>query len=249
MNLLDISRSTACILGCASLLACGGGGGGGGGGTSGGATIDGRPAQGFWSAQVDAQTTIAAIYLPDGVSWTVTQGSAGATTMARGTLSLGTGTFGVSGQSYNLATDVASPYSISGTLAEKATLTVAASGGMPGYTMNYNKAYETAASAADVTGRWTATRGGGTVRITLDVAANGALGGSTTNGCTYAGTLAPHPAGIAVFNLAMTESCVGQTARTLAGIGTVNAARTGLSLAFTTTDLTQGSVIQATRAP
>ena len=63
----------------------------------------------------------------------------------------------------------------------------------------------------------------------------------------YSGSVVPHPAAIAVFNLSLTETCAGTPAQQFAGIATLNEARTQLSAAFTTPNLSAGGLFLATR--
>jgi hypothetical protein len=227
------------------LLACGGGGGGGGD-TPPPAPSDPSAAQGFWSGAVDAQTTASAVLLPDGAAWNVLRKGSAITSLVRGTTTVTGSAFSISGVSFNPAGGAPGSYSISGTVAPKATLTVAAAGSASGYTLAYNKSYETAAKLPDVAGRWTASFGGGSLQLTLDFSATGALTGTSTSGCTYTGSVVPHPAAVAVFNLALVEACVGASVP-YTGIVTLNEARTVLSAAFTTPSLSAGGLFQATR--
>jgi hypothetical protein len=178
----------------------------------------------------------------------VLQSATSLNNLARGTATLSNANaFSVSGRSYNLTTGVVSSAGLSGILVPKASLSVAATSNSPAYTLAYNKAYETPAKLADAAGRWSATRGAGAVQLSFDISASGALTGSSSTACTYAGTLTPHASAIAVFNLSLTEACLGTPAQTYSGIATANAATNGLSMAFTTADLASGSATQATR--
>jgi len=236
-------------LAAALLLACGGGGGGGDGGTvPPPVPSDPAAAQGFWSGQVNAQTTASAILLPDGTAWNVLRTGDVINSLVRGTTTVSGSAFSISGQSFNVGSGGApAAYSISGTLVPKATLTVAAAQGTSGYTLAYNKFYETPARLSDVAGRWNASFGGGALQLALDFSAAGALSGSSSTGCTYSGSLVPHPAAIAVFNLSLTETCAGTPAQQFVGIATLNEARTQLSAAFTTPNLSAGGLFQARR--
>lgn len=236
------------LLATTFLLACGGGGGDGGTAPPPPpAPSDPSAAQGFWSGQVNAQTTASAVLLPDGTAWNVLRTGAVINSLVRGTTTVSGTAFSISGQSFNIAGGAPAGYSISGTLAPKATLTVAAAQGAPGYTLAYNKSYETAAKLSDVAGRWNASFGGGALQLALDFSAAGALTGSSSAGCTYSGSVVPHPAAIAVFNLSLAETCAGTPAQQFAGIATLNEARTLLSAAFTTPNLSAGGLFQATR--
>jgi hypothetical protein len=227
------------------LAACGGGGGDGGDTPP---PSDTSSAQGFWSGAVNAQTTASAVLLPDGTAWNVLRSGTAVTALVRGTTSVSGTAFSVTGVSFNPAgTGAPGSYSISGTLAPKASLAVAAAGGAAGYTLTYNKSYETPARQADIAGRWNASFGGGSLQLALDFSAAGALTGTSSSGCTYTGSAVPHPASVAVFNLNLTEACTGAASQSYTGIVTLNEARTVLSAAFTTPSLSAGGLFQATR--
>lgn len=236
------------LLATAFLLACGGGGGGGDGGVNPPPPLPTDPAaaQGFWSGQIDAQTTVSAVLLPDGSAWNVVRSGPTATVLARGTTTVLGNAFTVMGQGYNLAGGVPGPYMINGTLASKATLTVSGQASTT-YTLAYNKFYETPARLSDVAGRWNASFGSGSVQLALDFSATGTLSGSSSTGCSYSGSVVPHPASIAVFNLNLAETCPGTPAQQFAGIATLNEARTQLSAAFTTPSQSAGGLFLATR--
>ncbi|RYF40947.1 MAG: hypothetical protein EOO25_11250 [Comamonadaceae bacterium] len=185
--------------------------------------------------------------MPDGTAWNVLRSGAAVSSMVRGTTTVSGSAFSISGQSFNVTGGAPTSYSISGTLAPQATLTVAAAQGSAGYTLAYNKAYETPARLADIAGRWNASFGGGALQLALEFSAAGVLSGNSSSGCTYSGSAVPHPASVAVFNLNLAETCSGAPTQQFAGIATLNEARTLLSAAFTTPSLSAGGLFQATR--
>lgn len=202
--------------------------------------------QGFWSGRVDAQTTVSAVVLPEGPVMAVFQTGA-LTTLVMGTATVAEPTFSIAGRSYNLSTSARGSYAASGTVVPRTALNVAASGSVPAYSLAYNRAYETPASLPDAVGRWRASFSGGTLVLTLDVAANGAITGSNTSGCSYGGTLVPHAGNVAVFGLQLTEACAGVPAVPLSGIATLNEARTVLAAAFASPDGANANAFQAVR--
>lgn len=202
--------------------------------------------QGFWSGSIDGQTTVSAVYLPEGTVMTLMQTGA-QTTLVVGTAAVSQPTFSVSGRSYNLFAGTSAAYSAGGTVTPKSTLSFSGSGLTPPYTLSYNAAYEVPANLADVTGRWQAAFSGGTLTLTLNVAATGSVSGSNSSGCSYTGSMAPHAGGIAVFDLSLTETCPSTPATTLSGIATLNTAKTVLSAALATASQTSGAAFQATR--
>ncbi|MGE4241863.1 hypothetical protein [Ramlibacter sp.] len=202
------------------------------------------PAQGFWSGTVVAGTTGSAIVLPQGSSLLVLQTTA-QTTMVIGTTSVTGSNFALAGRSFNLTTGTQAAYASSGSVNPRQSLNFAAAGGTPAHSFAYNTAYETPATAADATGRWRASIAGGTLTITLDVASTGNLTGTNTSGCNYTGSLAP-VAGVAVYQLQLTEACTARTVQ-YGGVATLNAAKTSLSIALAATDLTTATLFTATR--
>lgn len=108
--------------------------------------------------------------------------------------------------------------------------------------LTYDAHYETTAGLNDVTGGWSGSYGGGVNRLTLNVSTTGVLTGSSSAGCGYSGSMQPRSADPALFDIRFTETCVIGTPVTLEGIATVNAAKTGLSFAVTSTDLSKGAL-------
>jgi hypothetical protein len=232
-------------------------------------STDPKLAAGFWSGRVDPQTTASAVFLPEGQAWTVLQAtrttvagsatvSSTLTTLALGSVTVATPSVIVSGTAYTFSTTFSTEtFRISGTVLPQGTLTVPATVAMatspatPAYSWVYNRAFETAAKPADVAGSWNTSLSNGAIRLTLSISAAGALTGTSTSGCTYTGTVAPHPANIAVFNLSLNETCVptpgASGLRTYAGIATLNETRTTLSAAYTTPDRTLAGVFAAVR--
>jgi hypothetical protein len=137
-------------------------------------------------------------------------------------------------------------YSASGSVVPKSALNIAASGSVPAYSLGYNNAYESPANIADAAGQWKASFGSGTVTLSLNIAASGAISGSNSSGCSYSGLLAPHAGGVAVFDLQLNEACPGASTTPLSGIATLNSGKTVLSAAFVSSDQSAANVFQAT---
>ncbi len=81
----------------------------------------------------------------------------------------------------------------------------------------------------------------------MNIAPTGLLTGSSTTGCNYTGSILPRTSDPAVFDLAFTESCLVGAAKELAGIATVNAAKTSIFFAVTTADNSQGALFSGTK--
>jgi hypothetical protein len=102
-------------------------------------------------------------------------------------------------------------------------------------------ALTTASSLADVVGNWSASVGGQTATLRLAVAANGALSGSGSTGCSYSGSLSARSDATA-YDAGLSEVCSSGTTA-FAGIATYRAGQgstpAALTLAMTTTDAAQ----------
>ncbi len=65
--------------------------------------------------------------------------------------------------------------------------------------------------------------------------------GSSSTGCSYSGKITPNASASAVLDVAVTETCAG-VAQALTGVATLNAAKTAMSLAYTTAEAAAGGV-------
>ncbi len=206
-------------------------------------------AQGFWSAAPSATTSVGTVILPNGQAWVIYETGNTVSALAQGALSVSGSTFTGSGKHYSLPGGAVQDFSLSATagtatsttatptLVNTTTVGTASSNTL---TWTYNKAYESAATQASVQGRWSGLQGA--VSLMWDVDSAGKLAGTSTTGCTYSGTITPNASPVAVLDAAITESCAG-TLKTLSGIATLNAAKTGLSVAYTTAAGAQGGVL------
>ncbi|MBA2673373.1 hypothetical protein [Ramlibacter sp.] len=243
-------RVLFCATLAATLVACGGGGSSAPAPAAPAPTPAPAPAaaatQGFWTGSIDGQTTVSAVYLAEGPGITLLQ-TGPLTTLVVGTATVSLPAFAVTGRRYDIASGTVGNYSAAGTVVPKSTLSFAGAGLTPPYTLSYNPAYEVPARLQDVAGRWQAGFSGGTLTLTLDIAANGAVTGTNSSGCGYGGTVAPHAGGVAVFDVQLTESCPSAAANPLSGIATLNAAKTALSVALVTSTQSAATAFQATR--
>jgi hypothetical protein len=243
-------RALFCATLAAALAACGSGGGGDTPAPAPAPVPAPAPpaaaAQGFWSGTIDGQTTVSSVFLAEGVAVTLLQ-SGLQTTMVVGTVSVSQPAFAITGRSYNLATGATANYTAHGTVQPRNTLSFAGAGLTPPYALGYNPAYEVPAQLPDVAGRWRAAFSGGTLTLTLDVAADGSVSGSNSSGCGYGGSVAPHAGGVAVFDVQLIESCASVAAVPLNGIATLNQGKTVLSVALVTANQASATAFQATR--
>jgi hypothetical protein len=208
-----------------------------------------KPAiKGFWKG---AQGTIgtSAIVLANGDSWLVFQESGISTSFARLQIQTNGLSYSGTGTQYFLTSGTAQNVSTVGTFTEKASLlgTAVVVSGSASMALAYSPEYETTATLADAAGNWVGSYNGGASSATIAIAENGALTGSSTTGCTYSGTMQMRSTDPALFDVSFTESCVDGDSKALAGIATVNAARTSLSLAATTDDRLVGMLFLGTK--
>ncbi|NJD36749.1 MAG: hypothetical protein FIA89_00265 [Geobacter sp.] len=198
--------------------------------------------KGFWGG-TQGTTTITAIVLSNGEAWIVQQANGAFSSFSRSQLTPTATTFSGTGRQFNLLANTSESLSVTGTYTEKKLLsgTLATAGGSLAMNLTYNAQYETAAQLSDAVGSWRGAYNGGSIVLTMNVANDGAITGSSTSGCTYNGVLQPRNTDPAVFDVAFTERCLSTT-RGLVGIATLNAAKTGISWAFTTIDQTAGGL-------
>ena len=212
-------------------------------GCGGGDTSPAPVMSGFWGGTTGTTTT-SAIVLANGDTWVVFQEANVTSRFARlQAHASGTG-FSGTGSQYLLQTGTAEPASATGTFAQKSLLsgTMSATSGSTLLDLTYNSRYETHAIPADAIGRWVGSFGSGSNVLTMTIEAAGILSGSSTTGCTYSGTIQPRIADPAVFDVTFSEACLVGASRTLSGIATVNAEKTSLFCATTTSDKTSGAL-------
>jgi hypothetical protein len=207
------------LLGVAS---CGGGGGGG-------SPPPTSAAEGVYQGLDSNGKTVDALVLEDGSFWVMygvlsgntllVQGVAGGTSSAsNGVFSASIFDFPAPGSSV-VSGQVRGHYvagsSLTGTITENGvpiTFTL-----MVPVQVTYN--YNTAASIASVSGSWSGQLLDGET-ATTNIAANGAVSGTSSLGCTFSGTAIPRPSGKNVFNVSITfggSHCVAAN-QTVSGI-------------------------------
>lgn len=212
--------------------------------------------QGFWSGSVttgpDSATKATAVVTPALTAWVVFDNGTTVTGLAKVALSAAAASNTEvsaqgSGSYFKLGTTL-SKQAVA--LSATATTSGAFSGtlGTSTWAWQSNASYKTAALASDLVANWTGTAAGKAVSYNWTVDGNGALSGSSTTGCSYSGTVKPNAAGVAVFDVLVTEACSGVT-KTLTGIATLTSAKSALAVAYTTTGDAEGSVLQLTKQP
>ena len=108
-------------------------------------------------------------------------------------------------------------------------------------------ALTTPSSLADVVGGWRASVGGQTVTLAWSIAADGAMSGPSSTGCSYSGALSAR-SDASAYNARVTETCSSRSS-SFAGIATYRASPAALTLAMTSTDAaqTQALVVSLSR--
>jgi hypothetical protein len=201
------------ILSLSSIISCGGGGGGGDGGDGGGGAeplpipnLTAKQLQGRWiSSSSNGPTRVLyVIPTPSGSTaegWMLTSDGLvgeywGVTTTDKSSLS-------VVSKRYNLGVDqdpTKGFFTGNAILDPSSTLTI------DNQTYIRTGTLEITASVSSITGKWSASAGGGAIRQTFSVNSQGVLSGTSTSGCAYNGTLSARD-NIAVFAFGLTESC------------------------------------------
>jgi hypothetical protein len=112
-------------------------------------------------------------------------------------------------------------YSLSGTATAKSSLSGTYSGLDAGsFSFTYNSAFTNGASLATISGTWTQSRADGyTVTITVDP--SGAINGSDTLGCVYAGTATVPDAAYNYYSLSISLSSCGAYSGAYSGLATI----------------------------
>jgi hypothetical protein len=238
----------------AALLLAGCGGGGGNGSQP--ASMSIAEIQGFWDGPITGSDFGGAgkarvVVLENGATWiflhddsTPSEPLIGIATV---TLSPSGSTFAGTGRRYPASGNVAATVTVAGNDPGAANLLLAATTGMATSTLTLvdDVRYKVAAVQADVAAGWGFTKEGGNIVGTWTVASGGILTGSTTLGCTYSGTVVPHAA-VAVFDVAITETCSGSV-KQLGGIAKLNSAKTFLTFGLTTSDGAQAEAFAANK--
>jgi hypothetical protein len=204
--------------------------------------------QGIWQSAAGAVTSVSTVVTANGQVWSVLT-NATTTRILKANLALnGSGSSGT-GKAFVLgtadieavtlnATSVART-SLSGTIVSTAT-TAGAVAQTDQFSLTYQSRYETPATLASFAGgAWTATLGAGT--LNWSITSDGAITGTRTTGCTYAGRLSLRTEARAVADMVLTESCPAVTQ--FSGIALKTQDNAGITMLLTTTGDAQGVVI------
>jgi hypothetical protein len=190
--------------------------------------------QGIWRSPAGAANTLSAVALPDGKVW-ASVSNASNMRVIKGSFAVQGNAYLASGKSFTLGASTSTSTSLTATVLEKTSLSGVISTGSlsENYSLAYQTRYDTAAALADFAGAWSASLGPGTVNWT--VATSGAITGTRTTGCTYAGQLSLRAEQKAVVDAVVTETCAGAVTQ-LSGVAVKSEDKTGISMLLTNTD-------------
>jgi hypothetical protein len=207
--------------------------------------------QGIWGTGTVGGVPASMVVLASGASWLLVNNSPVSTITAalNGTDSgyAGAGTQYTSG-----ATVAPATVSFSATATPKSALSGTITSGTvaKAFSFSYENRYETPAQLFDIAHVWRGTKNASTIQFTWTVAADGALSGTSTAGCSYAGSnVKVHADGavsVGVFDLTLKETCSG-IAKDLAGIATLSADKSVAVFAFSNAAGSEGDFLRMTQ--
>jgi len=229
--------ATALTLALGGLLAaCGGGGGGSA------PTIDPAQLKGRWVTAAGVAPAMTAVVVPDA------NGAANAWLLAQDASRLVKlvvrSDSSANGKTYTLGQNNATGQAVTGQVNAALTAspkTIAFTGLNTG-TLTQSDALATPAVQAEVQGNWRATLGGNAQTVQWSLGATGGLTGSSTTGCTYVGNVAAI-ASTAAYSVSFNESCADGSKTVFGGVGTLNAAKNGLTVVVASADESRGAAI------
>jgi len=226
-----------------TLVACGGGG------------DSGSPAnvdpQGIWTGPASTGYTISAAVLENGETWGVYSSGSTIYGALYGTTTTNGNNVSISGTDFNFLTNSSSNGKLTGPITAKSLMSLSSTGAT--VPLSYQSIYETAATAAGVTGTWSFVGRSGLYTLlpgTISISTAGAFTLSQT-GCVTTGSIVPRPGGKNIYNVTLSgvgaNCAVGQS--TMAGIAYLDTTVTPnkfLSLALTP-NKTDGVVVIGTK--
>lgn len=219
------------VLLVATLTACGGGGDG--------SPVSGPSAQvqGRWATVAGSTPAYTALGLP------TSNASAAVWVLANDASRLvkltAQDSGALTGKSYALGQQTAAT-AVTGQWSTPASRSIALTGVVNGtLAFAQTDALTAPAVQADAIGTWKATAGGNAQTVAWTVAASGAVSGSSTTGCTYAGTLAAQ-ANASVYIAAVREACSDGVTTQYNGIATLSPAKNALTMVATSADESVG---------
>lgn len=252
------SQIFAVALTCA-LAMTGCGGGGGAAPVEPGTPVTLEQLQGYWTGTssgtaVAGATKVRAVVLSNGAAWLFLHDTSVTGEPLLGqitaTISVADTQFSGEGTRYPASGNAAADITVAGgaPASQALSVTVTGDGATSTLSLQYDDRYVTPAVQADVAAAWHFTKAGGTIDATWTVDGSGALSGTSTLGCTYTGSVTPHSATVAVYDVVITETCT-DGAKELTGIARLNTDKNFLTFGLTTTNAAQGEAFAAAKAP
>jgi hypothetical protein len=193
------------------LTACGGGDGDPGtkgpnlSGNPGGGSSGLLEVEGLWTGQSNDGIQMALIVLEDGSAWGLQRRGSVLASAIVGKASGSGGVFTLPASMVNLSFWSAANVNYSGSYTMRSSI-AATTSGFPALALAYKSAYESAASLSVVAGSYTLngmSKLGPAPRVTMTVAASGAIGFSNWGTCSPTGTVSARSSGRNVFNLSI----------------------------------------------
>ncbi|WP_291434318.1 hypothetical protein [Acidovorax sp.] len=219
------------------LAACGGGGGGSG------PTIDPAQLKGRWVTAAGVAPAMTAVVVPDvngaANAWLLAQDASRLVKLVVRSDSSANGKTYALGQGNAIGQAVTGQVNAALTASPK---TIAFTGLNTTGTLTQSDALATPAVQAEVQGSWSATLGGNAQTVQWSLAATGGLTGSSTTGCTYVGSVAAI-ASTAAYSVSFNESCADGSKTAFGGVGTLNAAKNGLTVVVASADESRGAAL------
>ncbi len=152
----------------------------------------------------------------------------------------------VSGRSYSLSTGTQTVSTLTGSataVVSTTTKTLSITGlASSSLAFTQSDALSTPALQADLTANWRASFNQGSQIVNWTVASSGAVSGNSNTGCTWSGNLLALN-NATIYSANLTESCTTGNTQ-LEGIATINAAKTQLTVATTSTDQSKATALQ-----
>jgi len=169
--------------------------------------------QGIWRSAAGTAISLSAIVLPNGTTWVLTSGGA-SSHLLKGSLEVQSGSLAGTGKDYTLGTSTVESVTLAASVVAKTSLNASlaiAAAAAQSFGLTYQARYDTAATLADFTGSWTSPAGSSVVLTwTVTAGPNSAtIAGTSTTGCTYAGTFSLRSESKAVVDAALNETCAG----------------------------------------
>ena len=232
------------VLVAAALTACGGGD----------ESSPNADPQGFWSGPASTGYTVNTVILNTGEVWGVYSQGATIWGALYGSATVSGQRVTVQGTDFNFATNSASSGTLTGTLVPRSSLQLSSTSGVS-TSLSYDASYETAATAAAITGTWSFVGRSGAFELVPESVTVDGTGSFTLSqaDCTSSGSIVPRPGGknIYDFNLTSVGSACALGYSTLSGVAyldTTVSPNRFLALGLTPSK-NDGLIVIGTKAP